>query len=83
MLRGLFNNRFQRGKALRLFLRWLRRLRLADSGFLGRAGNGIIADIRRDIFYKLQALPFDYFDNRPSGKIFGFQIWSLPESSRS
>ena len=36
---------------------------------MGRAGNGIIADIRRDIFYKLQALPFDYFDNRPSGKI--------------
>lgn len=36
---------------------------------LGRAGHGIIADIRKDIFYKLQALPFDYFDNRPSGKI--------------
>ena len=36
---------------------------------LGRVGHGIIADIRRDIFYKLQTLPFDYFDNRPSGKI--------------
>lgn len=36
---------------------------------LGRMGHGIIADIRRDIFYKLQALPFDYFDNRPAGKI--------------
>ena len=36
---------------------------------LGRMGHGIIADIRHDIFYKLQALPFDYFDNRPSGKI--------------
>ena len=36
---------------------------------LGRAGHGIIADIRKDIFYKLQQLPFDYFDNRPSGKI--------------
>ena len=36
---------------------------------LGRMGHGIIADIRKDIFYKLQALPFDYFDNRPAGKI--------------
>lgn len=36
---------------------------------LGRVGHGIIADIRKDIFYKLQTLPFDYFDNRPSGKI--------------
>ena len=32
---------------------------------LGRVGHGIIADIRKDIFYKLQTLPFDYFDNRP------------------
>lgn len=36
---------------------------------LGRMGHGIIADIRKDIFYKLQSLPFDYFDNRPAGKI--------------
>lgn len=36
---------------------------------MGQAGHGIIADIRRDIFYKLQSLSFDYFDNRPSGKI--------------
>lgn len=36
---------------------------------MGRMGHGIIADIRKDIFYKLQALPFDYFDNRPAGKI--------------
>ena len=36
---------------------------------LGRMGHGIIASIRHDIFYKLQTLPFDYFDNRPSGKI--------------
>ena len=28
---------------------------------LGRMGHGIIADIRHDIFYKLQSLPFDYF----------------------
>ena len=36
---------------------------------MGRMGHGLIADIRRDIFYKLQTLPFDYFDNRPAGKI--------------
>lgn len=36
---------------------------------MGRIGHGIIADIRHDIFYKLQVLPFDYFDNRPAGKI--------------
>lgn len=36
---------------------------------MGKMGHGIIADLRHDIFYKLQALPFDYFDNRPAGKI--------------
>ncbi len=36
---------------------------------MGRMGHGIIAELRRDIFYKLQTLPFDYFDNRPAGKI--------------
>ena len=36
---------------------------------MGRMGHGIIADIRHDIFYKLQVLPFDYFDSRPAGKI--------------
>ena len=36
---------------------------------MGRAGHGIIADIRHDIFYRLQELSFDYFDNRPAGKI--------------
>jgi len=36
---------------------------------MGKMGHGIIADIRKDIFYKLQVLPFDYFDNRPAGKI--------------
>ena len=36
---------------------------------MGRMGHGLIADIRRDILYKLQSLPFDYFDNRPAGKI--------------
>ncbi len=36
---------------------------------MGKVGQSLIADIRRDIFYKLQELPFDYFDNRPNGKI--------------
>lgn len=35
----------------------------------GIMGHGIIASIRQDIFYKLQKLPFDYFDSRPDGKI--------------
>lgn len=36
---------------------------------MGKAGHTVIANIREDIFYKLQELPFDYFDNRPNGKI--------------
>lgn len=36
---------------------------------MGKAGHTVIANIRQDIFYKLQKLPFDYFDNRPNGKI--------------
>ena len=32
-------------------------------------GHKVIAGIRQDIFYKLQELPFDYFDSRPDGKI--------------
>ena len=36
---------------------------------MGRMGHGIIAELRRDIFYKLQTLPFDYFANRPAGKV--------------
>ena len=36
---------------------------------MGEAGHGIIAEIRKDIFYKLQKLPFDYFDSKPDGKI--------------
>ncbi|MDE6906377.1 MAG: ABC transporter ATP-binding protein/permease [Lachnospiraceae bacterium] len=35
----------------------------------GIMGQGVIASIRQDIFYKLQRLPFDYFDSRPDGKI--------------
>ena len=36
---------------------------------MGKMGHTIIASIRQDIFYKLQTLPFEYFDNRPAGKI--------------
>lgn len=36
---------------------------------MGQMGHSVIADMRRDIFYKLQELPFEYFDNRPDGKI--------------
>lgn len=36
---------------------------------MGKTGHSLIAKIREDIFYKLQELPFDYFDNRPNGKI--------------
>ena len=37
--------------------------------FMGKMGHDIIYEIRRDVFYRLQELPFDYFDNRPDGKI--------------
>lgn len=36
---------------------------------MGKTGHTVISNIRKDIFYKLQELPFDYFDNRPNGKI--------------
>ncbi len=36
---------------------------------MGKTGHKVIAGIRKDIFYKLQELSFDYFDNRPAGKI--------------
>lgn len=36
---------------------------------MGKAGHHIIANIRQEVFYKLQQLPFDYFDSRPDGKI--------------
>lgn len=39
------------------------------SRLMGKTGHSLIAQIRQDIFYKLQELPFDYFDNRPNGKI--------------
>ncbi|MCR5716430.1 MAG: ABC transporter ATP-binding protein, partial [Lachnospiraceae bacterium] len=36
---------------------------------MGRLGHTIIAEIREEIFDQLQKLPFEYFDNRPNGKI--------------
>ncbi len=41
----------------------------AHQRLMGTTGHKIIATIRQDIFYKLQQLPFDYFDSRPDGKI--------------
>jgi ATP-binding cassette subfamily B protein len=41
----------------------------AHQRLMGKTGHKIIAQIREDIFYKLQELPFDYFDSRPDGKI--------------
>lgn len=34
-----------------------------------KVGQGIIFDIRHDLFEHLQKLPFSYYDNRPHGKI--------------
>lgn len=36
---------------------------------MGNAGHNIIAKIREEVFYKLQELPFEYFDSKPDGKI--------------
>lgn len=44
-------------------------LTYAQQRMMGQMGHSVIADMRRDIFYKLQELPFEYFDNRPNGKI--------------
>jgi ABC-type multidrug transport system fused ATPase/permease subunit len=41
----------------------------AHQRLMGMTGHKVIANIRQDIFYKLQLLPFDYFDSRPDGKI--------------
>lgn len=36
---------------------------------MGKLGHSVIANIRQEVFYRLQELPFDYFDSRPDGKI--------------
>ena len=40
-----------------------------QSRSMGKMGLKIISQIRSDIFERLQKLPFEYFDNRPDGKI--------------
>ncbi len=44
-------------------------INFAHQRLMGALGHGVIATIRQDIFYKLQQLPFDYFDSKPNGKI--------------
>ncbi len=39
------------------------------SRIMTKVGQGIIYEIRTDLFLKLQQLPFSYYDNRPHGKI--------------
>ena len=39
------------------------------SGLMVKASQNIIYDIRKDIFSHLQKLPFQYYDDRPHGKI--------------
>ena len=39
------------------------------SRIMVRVGQGIIYDIRKDLFAHLQKLPFQYYDDRPHGKI--------------
>ncbi len=41
----------------------------AHQRIMGTTGHKIISGIRQEAFYKLQKLPFDYFDSRPDGKI--------------
>ena len=36
---------------------------------MGKTGQKIIYLIRKDVFDNLMRLPFDFFDNRPAGKI--------------
>ncbi len=39
------------------------------SRIMTRVGQNIVYDIRKDLFEHLQKLPFEYYDNRPHGKI--------------
>ncbi|MBR4183628.1 MAG: ABC transporter ATP-binding protein [Lachnospiraceae bacterium] len=39
------------------------------SGIMVKVSQNIIYDIRKDLFEKLQKLPFSYYDDRPHGKI--------------
>ncbi len=42
---------------------------LVRSRMMVRVSQGVIFDIRRDLFAHLQKLPFAYYDSRPAGKI--------------
>lgn len=44
-------------------------LSVARSRIMTKAGQSIVYDIRKDLFEHLQKLPFEYYDNRPHGKI--------------
>lgn len=44
-------------------------LSAARSRIMTRVGQNIVYDIRKDLFEHLQKLPFEYYDNRPHGKI--------------
>ena len=36
---------------------------------MGKVGQDILVDMRKDLFVNLQTLPFSYYDSRPHGKI--------------
>ena len=36
---------------------------------MGKVGQDILVDMRKDLFVNLQSLPFSYYDSRPHGKI--------------
>lgn len=55
--------------ALTLSVIVVRFLLAAKLKIMTRVSQKIIVNIRNDVFTKLQALPFSYFDNRPHGKI--------------
>lgn len=44
-------------------------LSAARSRIMTKVGQSIVYDIRKDLFEHLQKLPFEYYDNRPHGKI--------------
>lgn len=44
-------------------------LAVVRARIMARVGQEIIFDIRNDLFKKLQQLPFQYYDDRPHGKI--------------
>lgn len=44
-------------------------INFVNSYVMGKTGQKIICLIRKDVFDNLMRLPFDFFDNRPAGKI--------------